>query len=114
MLQCDVHRTSTGDLVARGPERYTFAMVLARVLVGVVAALICLAGVAWYAVSLFAEGPRNTAPEETANAASPPKLHPAYARRQHKRSAVLGTAAVFGGLALIPEVVQSIRSGVPI
>jgi hypothetical protein len=89
-------------------------MIVARVIVGIVAAMICIAGIGWYAVYLFSEDPRKAANPESPGPSSPMKLHPALARRENKRSALLGCAAVLGGLVLIPEALESIRTGIPI
>ena len=82
---------------------------LERVLVGLVAAAICIAGIGWYAVYLFGPGSPTSL-----SAGAPAKLHPAYARRQNKRSVVLGSAATIGVLALTPLALDSIRTGIPV
>ena len=89
-------------------------MSLARVLVGLVAAAICIAGIGWYAVYLFAPGSPTAPTGGTSQASTPMRLHPAYARRQNRRSAVLGSAAVIGVLALTPLALHSIRTGIPV
>src|SRR5262249_52805945 len=86
--------------------------------VGTVALLIVMAGVAWYAVYLFGT-PRGRNQRAT-NARMPdvdpsrPLLAPQFAQRQRRRALALGLGAVCGGIALTPEVVDSIRTGVPI
>jgi hypothetical protein len=87
-------------------------MIFARVLVGAAAALICVAGVGWYAVSLFATNPRT--PSTTPTPPAPARLHADYERRQNRRTVVLGLVAVIGALLLAPETFDSIRTGVPI
>jgi hypothetical protein len=86
-------------------------MMFARVLVGLVALVICLAGIGWYAVYLFSPDSRDTA---SASTSTPMKMHPAYARRQNKRSVIGGSGAIIGGLVLVPEAIDSIRTGIPI
>ncbi len=95
--------------------RDTFlGVTLVRLLVGLVAAAICLAGLGWYAVYLFAPGPPTAATGGTSHVSTPAKLHPAYARRQNRRSVILGSAAVIGVLALTPLALHSIRTGIPV
>jgi hypothetical protein len=92
-------------------------MWFARLLVGLVAGLIALAGVGWYAVYLFTPDPRtrNVAPEPTlGNASLPARPQTPYERRQNKRTVWMGIAAAIGGLVLIVQAVDSIRTGVPI
>jgi len=89
-------------------------MFFARVLVGLVAALICIAGIGWYAVYLFSPDPRRTATGASSSTSSPVKMHPAYARRKLKRSVVGGFGAILGGLLLVPGAIDSIRTGIPI
>jgi hypothetical protein len=89
-------------------------MIVARVLVGLIAAAICIAGIGWYAAYLFAPDPRKISTGGIPDASSPMKLHPTYARRQNKRSILLGSAAALGSLVLAPEALDSIRTGVPI
>lgn len=95
--------------------RYTAAMWFLRLFVGLVAALICLAGIGWYAVYLFTPDPRSrgvaSGPTTSPLRAAPQTL---YDRRQNKRSAVLGVAAAVGGVALSVEAFKSIRTGIPI
>jgi hypothetical protein len=87
-------------------------MIFARVLVGVAAAAICIAGIGWYAVFLFGPDPRRPS-TKTAPAAAP-TLHPDYERRQDRRAVTLGLVAVSGALLLAPEAFDSIRTGVPV
>ncbi len=86
-----------------------------RLLVGLVAALICLAGIGWYAVYLFTPDIRNRG-VASGPTTSPLRAAPQtpYERRQNKRSAVLGVATAVGGLALSVEALNSIRTGIPI
>jgi hypothetical protein len=89
-------------------------MIVARVLVGLIAAVISIAGIGWYVVYLFAPDPRKSATSGLPSASSPIKLHPTLARRQNKRSLILGSAAVIGVLALTPVALESIRTDVPV
>ena len=75
-------------------------MIFARVLVGVAAAAICIAGIGRYAVFLFGADPRRPS-TKTAPAAAP-TLHPDYERRQDRRAVTLGLVAVSGALLLAP------------
>jgi hypothetical protein len=88
-------------------------MMFAKVLVGLVAAAICVAGAGWYLVYIFAAAPSASA-RPTTRSDSLPRLQPAYRRRQARRAVLLGIAAVIGGLVLTPEALDSIRTGVPV
>jgi len=90
----------------QSPDVILFAMFFARVLVGLVAALICIAGIGWYAVYLFSQDPRRTATGASSSTSSPVKMHPAYARRKLKRSVIGGFGAILGGLLLVPGAID--------
>jgi sterol desaturase/sphingolipid hydroxylase (fatty acid hydroxylase superfamily) len=84
-----------------------------RLAVGLAAAMICLAGIGWYAMYLFVPDPRNAPARLSADQTSAAPVTP-YQRRQNKRSVALGGAAVVGGLLLTAQALASIRSGIPI
>ena len=93
-------------------------MLLLRIVVGLVALLIALAGAFWYGVYVFGPSgrpdPANRAePIPTRPASQPVALTP-FERRQRRRTVVLGASAVIGGLVIGREALDSIRTGIPI
>src|SRR5262245_52866738 len=93
-------------------------MILARAVIGLVALLIVAGGLVWYGVSLFggAEQPNRRATNAQMRGDDPlrPPLAARFERRQRRRALGLRIAAVGGGIALTPEALESIRTGIPI
>jgi hypothetical protein len=93
-------------------------MIVARIVVGIVALLIALAGLGWFAVDLFGSSGRPPRPADggSSPAASDRPRSPAgvrFRQRQRRRTIGLGVGAVVAGLILIPEALTAIRTDTP-